>query len=136
MDGPDSFLASQCRRLFLRGFSVQARIGAHDFERGATQRLLFDVDLYVPLSASTPQHDQLSEVVDYDFIRTEILRLVDTGHIDLQETLCDAVLQALLTHPRVQAARVATSKPDVYPDCTAVGVEVFRSKSGAGPSTS
>jgi 7,8-dihydroneopterin aldolase/epimerase/oxygenase len=28
-------------------------------------------------------------------------------------------------HPRVRAARVSTEKPDVYPDCAAVGVEVF-----------
>jgi 7,8-dihydroneopterin aldolase/epimerase/oxygenase len=28
----------------------------------------------------------------------------------------------------VHAARVSTAKPDVYPDCDAVGVEVFRSK--------
>jgi dihydroneopterin aldolase len=28
----------------------------------------------------------------------------------------------------VQAARVSTAKPDVYPDCAAVGVEVFRCK--------
>ena len=38
----------------------------------------------------------------------------------------DAILDALLAHPGVVAARVATSKPDVYPDCEAVGVETFR----------
>jgi dihydroneopterin aldolase len=27
------------------------------------------------------------------------------------------------------AARVSTAKPDVYPDCHSVGVEVFRMKS-------
>jgi dihydroneopterin aldolase len=31
-------------------------------------------------------------------------------------------------HPQVRAARVSTEKPDVYPDCDAVGVEVFRIK--------
>ena len=30
----------------------------------------------------------------------------------------------------VMAARVSTRKPDVYPDCDAVGVEVFRAKPG------
>ena len=32
---------------------------------------------------------------------------------------------AMLAHPKVRAARVSTEKPDVYPDCDAVGVEVF-----------
>ena len=31
----------------------------------------------------------------------------------------------MLAHPRVRAARVSTEKPDVYPDCDAVGCEVF-----------
>ena len=36
----------------------------------------------------------------------------------------------LANHPRVRAARVATEKPDVYPDCDAVGCEVFGIKEG------
>ena len=34
-------------------------------------------------------------------------------------------------HPKVRAARVSTAKPDVYPDCEAVGVEVFAFKDPA-----
>ncbi len=114
-----------CRRLFLRGHELPVRIGAHDFEQAAPQRLRIDVDLYVPLSASTPRDDALHEVVDYDFVREVIARRVARGHIRLQETLADELLAALLAHPGVRAARVATAKPDVYPDCEAVGVEVF-----------
>jgi dihydroneopterin aldolase len=33
------------------------------------------------------------------------------------------VLVAVLARPEVQAARVATRKPDVYPDSASVGVE-------------
>jgi dihydroneopterin aldolase len=40
--------------------------------------------------------------------------------------LCDEIAEALLLNPRVRAVRVATEKPDVYPDCDAVGVEIFR----------
>ena len=39
-------------------------------------------------------------------------------------------MTALLAHPGVQAAQVSTRKPDVYPDCDAVGVEIFRAKPG------
>ena len=34
----------------------------------------------------------------------------------------------MLAHPLVKAARVSTEKPDVYPDCDGVGVEVFEIK--------
>jgi dihydroneopterin aldolase len=125
---------SECRRIFLRSLKREVSIGIHDFERAAPQTILFDIDLYVPLASSTPQRDQLHEVVDYDFVRSEVSRLVARGHIALQETLCDELLDALLAHPQVVAARVSTRKPDVYDDCEAVGVEVFRYKA-APPAT-
>ena len=114
-----------CRRLFLRNYEVWINIGVHDFEKKGEQRVLINVDLYIPLALSTPKDDELDEVVDYDFIRRTISLRVKQGHIHLQETLCDDVLALMLAHPRVRAARVSTQKPDVYPDCEAVGCEVF-----------
>ena len=120
-----------CRRLFLRNYEVMINIGVHDFEKKAEQRVLINVDLYIPLEQSTPKADQLSEVVDYDFMRETIAKRISKGHIHLQETLCDDVVKAMLTHPRVRGARVSTMKPDVYPDCEGVGVEVFQVKDAA-----
>ena len=117
-----------CRRLFLRDYEVWINIGVHDFEKKGEQRVKINVDLYVPLALSTPTHDKLDEVLDYDFIRRSIAERVSKGHIHLQETLADDVLKLMLAHPNVRAARVATEKPDVYPDCDAVGCEVFALK--------
>jgi dihydroneopterin aldolase len=125
----DSLLLN-CRRLFLRGLDVLVHIGIHDFEQGRPQRVLIDVDLYVSLEGSSPKDDRIDEVVDYDFIRAVIHERIARGHIGLQETLCDDVLTHLLEHTGVLAARVSTRKPDVYPDCEAVGVEAFRAKPG------
>ncbi len=120
---------ADCRRLFLRDYEVWINIGVHDFEKRGEQRVLINVDLYVPLALSTPRADELEEVLDYDFIRRSIAERVSKGHVHLQETLADDVLKLMLAHPKVHAARVSTEKPDVYPDCDAVGVEVFGVKS-------
>ena len=122
---------TDCRRLFLRNYEVMINIGVYEFEKKGEQRLLINVDLYIPLAESTPSHDQLDEVVDYDFIRDTIARLMARGHVQLQETLCDDIVRAMLAHPRVRAVRVSTMKPDVYPDCEGVGVEVFQIKDEA-----
>lgn len=119
---------TDCRRLFLRNYEIWINIGVHDFEKRGEQRVLINVDLYIPLALSTPTADELDEVVDYDFIRRTIAQRVVQGHIHLQETLVDDVLRLMLGHPRVKAARVVSEKPDVYPDCEAVGVEVFGMK--------
>ena len=120
-----------CRRLFLRDYAVNINIGVHDFEKRGEQRVLINVDLYVPLATSTPRADLLAEVLDYDFIRSTIAQRMARGHIHLQETLCDDVLALMLAHPNVRAARVSTEKPDVYPDCDSVGCEVFGLKENA-----
>ena len=121
-------LSLKHRRLFLRKHEVHMHIGVHDFEKHGTQRVLINVDLYVALATSTPTADALAEVVDYDFIRESIAQRIALGPIALQETLADDVLAMMLAHPHVRAARVSTEKPDVYPDCEAVGVEVFGMK--------
>lgn len=118
-------LMLNCRKLFLRNYEVRINIGVHEFEKKAEQRVLINVDLYIPLAQSTPKQDDLDEVVDYDFIRRSVAERVVKGHIHLQETLCDDLLHVMLAHPKVQAARISTEKPDVYSDCESVGCEVF-----------
>jgi len=119
---------ADCRRLFLRNYEVFINIGVHEFEKRGEQRVVINVELFVPLAQTTPVDDKLHEVVDYDFMRSTIADRVGRGHIHLQETLCDDVARVLLAHPQVRAVCVSTEKPDVYPDCDAVGVEVFRIK--------
>ena len=117
-----------CRRLYLRNYDILINIGVHDFEKKAEQHVIVNIDLYVPLLHNTPKDDELHEVVDYDFMRETIKEIASHGHIQLQETLCDEIVKKMLAHPLVLAARVSTEKPDVYPDCDGVGVEVFQIK--------
>ncbi len=119
---------ADCRRIFLRNYIVDANIGIHEHERNGSQKLALNVDLFVELAMSTPRHDRLHEVVDYDFVRLTIRHRIDQGHINLQETLVDDLARALLAHPAVRAVRVASEKPDVYQDVDAVGIEVFHCK--------
>jgi dihydroneopterin aldolase len=122
---------AKCRRIFLREVLLDANIGIHAHEQAGSQRLLVSVDLFVPLERSTPHHDKIHEVVDYDFVHATVRRRVAQGHINLQETLVDDIARALLAHPAVVAVRVSSEKPDIYEDVEAVGIEVFHFKEGA-----
>ena len=120
---------ADCRRIFLRDYVVEANIGVHAHEKNGAQRVTFNIDVFVPLALSTPRHDRIHEVIDYDFVRVTVARRIGQGHINLQETLIDDVARALLAHPAVRAVRVASEKNNVYEDVGAVGVEVFHFKS-------
>lgn len=117
---------ADCRRIFLKDFSIEASIGFHDFEKLAPQRIFISVDLYVPIGFSTSGRDDVADVVDYDFIRTEIARIAQSRHFNLQETLVDEIAELCLANPRIRAVRVESQKPDVYPDCKTIGIEVLR----------
>ncbi len=119
---------SDCRRLFLRNYTLNTFIGVYAFEKAKKQRIAVNVDIFVPLSLSTPVTDKLEEVVDYDFMRSAIAESTANTHIHLLETLCDDLAQKMLKHPKICAVRIAIEKPDIYLDCDAVGVEVFHIK--------
>jgi len=121
----------ECRRLFVRGLVVDANIGIYDHEIGRTQRVNIDVDLYLrPFNG--PIEDHIDNVLDYDFVRAEAHELVSSRHINLQETLAEALADKCLERDQVVAVRVATSKLDIYDDCAAVGYEIVRVSSGIG----
>lgn len=117
-----------CRRLFLRNYDAAVSIGVYDHEKTAKQRVLINIDVFIPLDASTPQQDQLDEVVDYDFMREAVAQRIARGHIQLQETLCDDIATTLLAHPKVKAVRISSEKCDAYDNCDSVGVEIVRFK--------
>lgn len=119
---------ADCRRIFVHNYVVDANIGIHDHEKAGAQRLALNVDLFVALAMSTPRHDKLHEVLDYDFVRLTIRHRIEQGHINLQETLVDDLARAMLAHPAVRAVRISSEKPDVYDDVDAVGIEIFQFK--------
>jgi dihydroneopterin aldolase len=74
------------------------------------------------------QGDEIAQVLDYDFLRQGIAALVAMRHYNLQETLCQDIVALCLQQPQVKSVRVATEKPDIYPDCEGVGCEISASR--------
>lgn len=116
-------LAPVTRRIRLRGYELLVDIGFHSFEVGAPQRLRVDVDVWVD-EAAFPTDDLERSAWNYDVLRESIKALAASRRFNLQETFCRAVYDFVAARKGVTALRVATEKPDIYTDCTAVGVEL------------
>lgn len=120
------------RRIFLKNYRAQMSVGIHSHEKAKKQLVIINVDLY--FDAAVPsQGDQIESVVDYDFLRAEIQRISKERHFNLQETLCEEILAICLAKQGVLAARICTEKPEAYPDCDAVGYELFWRKDLSPP---
>lgn len=124
-------LAVASSRIVLDSLEVMTDIGFHDYEIGTPQRILVTVELWLE-RLDAPADDDPAEAWDYDFLRTEIVRLAGERRYNLQETLAQRIYERLAALNGVKALRVATAKPDIYSDALGVGVEIA-SFEGAAP---
>ncbi|MBC9031088.1 dihydroneopterin aldolase [Sphingomonas sp. JC676] len=111
--------------ILLEGLEVTMGLGIHASERAAPQRVRLDVAM--DCAYDRVPEDRIGEVVDYDFLRENIRKLVESRHFELQETLCDAVAALALANIGVRKVRVRSMKLDIYPDAR-VGCEIVRAR--------
>lgn len=116
-------LAPRTHKIRLEGFEVPVDIGFHAFEIGVAQRLRIDIEVWLD-AAAFPHDDSVAGAWDYDCLRTAIVAFVGGRRFNLQETVARGVYALIAARKGVTGLRVATSKPDVYPDCAGVGVEL------------
>lgn len=116
-------LRPRTRKIVLEDYCLEADIGFHDFEIGTPQRLTITVEVWVD-EASFASEDDEAAAWNYDFLRTEIGRLAASRRFNLQETLVRAIFDLVAARRGVTALRVSSRKPDIYPDCAGVGVEL------------
>ena len=116
-------LQPKTRKIALENYCLPVDIGFHDFEIGTPQRLFVTVEVWVE-EAFFAAEDNAGLAWDYDFLRTEIRRLAGSRRFNLQETFARAVYDIVAARRGVTALRVSTRKPDIYPDCAGVGVDL------------
>lgn len=116
-------LAPRTRKIVLEDYCLLVDIGFHDYEVGNPQRLTVTIEVWVD-EASFPDADEGAAAWNYDFLRSEVRRLAESRRYNLQETLARAVYDLVAGRKGVTALRVSTRKPDIYPDCAGVGVDL------------
>lgn len=110
------------KTILVRNLEVSLRIGIHDHERRAPQRMLFSVE--VELAPEGGPDDRIGATLDYDRICDFVRALADEEHVELQETVARRVLDFVLALPGAVSAVVETRKPDIFEDCEFVGVRL------------
>lgn len=122
-------LRLRARRIFVRGLARNLYIGAYEEEQGRRQPVSFDIDVWVDWQYSNGK--TLETVYDYTAIPKAVDEVIAVGHIELQETLVDAIADKLLCDPRVRAVQVSSCKLNAMTDTAGVGVEIFRQQTSS-----
>lgn len=118
-------MAEATYTLRLDALEVMMGLGIHAVELAGPQRVLVSVAMTCAYAA--PPEDRIDAVVDYDRVREGIHAIAASGHVMLQEVLCERIAALCLTDPRVVEVMVRSTKPDIYPDAQ-VGCEITRGR--------
>ncbi|HEX4572191.1 MAG TPA: dihydroneopterin aldolase [Dongiaceae bacterium] len=120
---------AESMRIQVRDLMLSAKIGLHQHERIASQRIRINLDLAIADPGEID--DDYDKVVCYGELVTGVRHVVGAGHVNLVETLAERIAAMCLADPRVLSARVRVEKLDVFPEATSVGVEIERHQSNA-----
>jgi 7,8-dihydroneopterin aldolase/epimerase/oxygenase len=103
----------------VRGLSVPAVIGVHDWERDITQTLVFNVDMACDVR-HTAETDDLAEALDYSEVAQTISSVAREGRFQLIETVAERVAERLLADHPIGWLRLEVHKPIAGAGYTAV----------------
>ena len=113
------------RHVFIRDLTLPCSIGIHHHEKNATQRVRINLDLAVR-EGEQPLDDDINNVICYERLAEGIQDIIDSGHVNLVETLAEKIAQMCLQDRRVKSARVRVEKLDILEGAESVGVEIER----------
>ena len=118
------------RTIHLERLRVQANVGILEHELRARQLLLVSIVAELPQAPALPATDEVAAVLDYRLLRGIALEEVGRGHVNMLETLAGRIAQRVLGLDGVHRVRVRVDKPNIFPDCAGVGIEVTQRRSG------
>jgi dihydroneopterin aldolase len=98
-------------QLALRGITAFGRHGVLDSERRSGQLFRIDVVMDVDAAAAAAS-DDLSDTVDYASLAEAVKADVESGPVNLLETLAQRVAELCLRWPAVQRVEVTVHKPE------------------------
>jgi dihydroneopterin aldolase len=112
------------RRIRIEALRVMASVGILEHELRSRQQLLITMEVEQPAAPALPPADDVRHVLDYRQLR-EIAKAESEGpHVNMLETLAGRIAARLAALPGVARSRVRVVKPNIFPDCDGVAVEV------------
>ena len=119
--------AKSVRHVFIRDLVLDAEIGIHPHERGATQQIRINISLAVPEGAGALP-DELDAVVCYEEITNKVIAIVKAGHLNLVETMGERIAAMCLEDKRIDTVRVRIEKLEAIEAAASVGIEIERTR--------
>lgn len=96
-------------RIILEGIRAMGTHGVLAEEKSRPQPFEVDLELMVDLAAAG-KSDALEDTVDYSALTATVVRIVESGHVDLLEFLAARIAEACREDSRVEGVVVTVRK--------------------------
>ena len=94
----------------LTGLRATGHHGVFDHERADGQQFVVDLVVRLPL-ADAGGSDDLDRTVHYGVLAERVVAAIETGPVDLIETLAERIAGVVLGFPAVESVEVTVHKP-------------------------
>lgn len=112
--------------VFIKKLVVFTTIGAYDWEKNITQKLVLDIEMHWDNKRAS-ESDDVEHCLDYASVSTAILDYVQTRQFALVERVAEEVASLLLTEFGTPRVRIRVAKPGAVAQAEEVGVMIERS---------
>lgn len=115
--------------LVINDLTLEAQIGVYDSEQHSKQpiRLWLTIALERPCVSATDSYD---DVICYDTIVQQIHHIIDTGHVNLVESLSQKIADRLFENEMIAGLKIRIEKPQALSNAAGVGVESEFARTG------
>lgn len=111
-------------KLLIKNLLLTSRIGIHQHERLAPQKIRVSVEL---TAVEPPDlNDDYEQALCYADLITRIKGVVGAAHVNLVETLAEHIALDCLKVEGAREVSVRIEKLDQFKDAESVGVEIYR----------
>lgn len=104
---------------------IEMSIGAYPWEAEVKQTIVVDISLVCDTSVAG-QSDQLGDALDYAEVAKEVVKIAQSRHYTLIESLAENIAGHLLRDNRVISTITEVTKPGAIPNSDSVSVRIVR----------
>lgn len=113
-------------RVLVRGLSVDAFVGVHDFERENRQNLLIDIEIDTVANYADLVRETGSYVSYGDAVKFVKMQAASDRHIELVETWAEEIAEFVLRNELVARVQVTVLKTEIFAEAAGVGITIER----------
>jgi FolB domain-containing protein len=111
----------------IQDLALKAIIGINDWERRKKQKIIINIEIEYDASKAI-RTDHIKYALDYKSITKEIIKKVEKSEFLLLEKLTAFILNLVMKHRKIRAARVRVDKPGALRFSRSVSFELSKKR--------